>query len=55
MTVTIDPEGLLDSIYVKSPTETNELAVDQCLNGCSLDNIPMAFESLALSPLEADK
>lgn len=55
MTVTISAEGTVGKITLKTPTETNEFAVDQVLNGTNISNVSLAFESLALSPMEADK
>lgn len=55
MTITINAENIISKIYIKTPTEINESAVDQALNGSNIGNISMAFESLALSPMEADK
>jgi len=55
MTVKIGTENEINNIYIKSPTEINEQAVNAALNGVHLKNISMAFESLALSPMEVDK
>ncbi len=55
MTATINADNVISKISIKTPTETNEFVVDHALNGSHISNIAIAFESLALSPMEADK
>ena len=55
MDITLDQKGLISKINIKNPTEINKPAVNDALNGCKIENARLAFESLDLSPMEADR
>ena len=55
MTLSINEPSFIEKLQIKSPTEINMLAINNAMNGCKIKNINVAFESLYLSPMEADR
>jgi Ni,Fe-hydrogenase III large subunit len=55
MTASIGERSIIEKLSIKSPSETNDICVNNALNGCRVEQVDLAFKSLYLSPMEIDR
>ena len=55
MTIHIGEKLNIEKLSIKTPSETNDAAVSDALNGCNIEQVDLGFKSLYLSPMEIDK
>jgi NADH-quinone oxidoreductase subunit D len=55
MTASIGENSVIEKLSIKNPSSVNDIAVNNALNGCRLEQADLAFKSLYLSPMEIDK